>query len=55
MGVKIFSFCKQLLLCNVFTGRKACYVSVLIKVDPACLFVTNLKEVGVLVRSSQGW
>lgn len=55
MGVKIFSFCKQLLLYNIFTGWKDCYLSVLIKEYPDCLFATNLKEVGVLLRSSQGW
>lgn len=55
MGVKIFSFCKQLLLYNIFTGWKDCYLSVLIKEYPACLFATNLKEVGCLGESSQGW
>lgn len=54
MGVKVFSFCKQLLLYNDFTGCKAWDLSVLIKESPACLFVTNLKEVSVLVRSPQG-
>lgn len=52
MDVKIFSFCKWLLMYNVLTGCKFWDLSVLIKACPACVFVDNFKEMGVLVSSS---
>lgn len=54
MGVKTFSFCKQLLIYNILWGASS-GIYVLIKEHPASLFVGHLKGVGVLVRSSQGW